>query len=250
MMIDICNISKTYNNQSILKSISLQILEGSTYCLLGRNGAGKSTFLNILLDLIEADSGKITFNNKSLKDDGFNIRKEMGVLLDTNSLIEELDGYSYLLFIGKLYKVEDKVLNRRIENLINYFFESKEEIEKPISKFSTGMKKKIGFCASILHEPNILILDEPFSGLDPVSSHFLTKLLKKYQNGKRIILLSSHNLSYAQEISTNIGVIENNKLLFNGTLSEFTNKGRNELEDSLLEILESKNSTNKDLEWV
>jgi ABC-2 type transport system ATP-binding protein len=112
------------------------------------------------------------------------------------------------------------------------------------------MKKKLAVCAAVIHTPEILILDEPFSGLDPIGAKLLVDFLVKYQNGQRIIFLSSHDLSYVQKVSTHIGVLENGSILFNGTIDSFTADGKNQLDDSLLKILGSSESQITELTWI
>lgn len=245
--ISLQNISKSFNGINVLNNINLDILQGNTYCLLGRNGAGKTTLINILVGLIKSNQGSILINNKPIQENIF--KKKMGVLVEDENLIEEFDGYNYLKFIGALYGIKKSDLDIRIKDLTDYFFEHKFK-NQLINQMSTGMKRKIGICASVLNTPDILILDEPFSGLDPVSSKLLIDFLIKYQNSYRIIFLSSHNLEYVQEIATHIGVLENSELAFSGTYESFTKHGIIKLSEALRNILAPANVDLNNFSWI
>jgi ABC-2 type transport system ATP-binding protein len=178
-----------------------------------------------------------------------NFKKNFGVLIEDGSLIEEFDCFSFLKFVGSLYNMKKNELDFKIKVLTDYFFENNFRNDI-IKHLSTGMKKKLGICAAVLHTPNILILDEPFSGLDPVSSKLLIDFLIKYQNNQRIILVSSHNLEYMQELSTHIGVLENGELIFNGTVEKFTNNSKTKLSDALINILSPSNANIEKITWI
>lgn len=249
-MIEINNLTKIYKIVKVLDSISLKIENGSIYALLGKNGAGKSTLINIMIDLIKPDSGKIQINNKAhntfTKEDKLNL----GVVSEDLALIEELNGLEYLTFIGKIYKLEKMVLTKRIKDLFNYFFEDEKDLNKSIASYSTGMKKKIAFCASVMHTPNILILDEPFSGLDPLVANQMIEFLRIYKKNDRIIFISSHDLNYVEKIATHIGVLDASKLVFDSTLDNFTENGEKALDQALLKIIKPNNSELKNIDWV
>ena len=249
MTISIEDITKSFGSQVVLNHIDLTVNKGQTYCILGRNGAGKTTLINILLDLIKADSGKMSFDNQTYRTSAMEIKKRLGVMID-ETLIEELDGFSYLMLTGKLYNLPKNILTERIKSIIDYFFDSEKDLRKKISQYSTGMKKKLAVCSAVIHTPEILILDEPFSGLDPIGAKLLVDFLVKYQNGERIIFLSSHDLSYVQKVSTHIGVLEDGNILFNGTIESFTEDGKHQLDESLLQILGSSESPIAELKWI
>jgi ABC-2 type transport system ATP-binding protein len=250
MKIEINQIVKSYSIKNVLDKISISINSNSNYCLLGKNGAGKTTLINILSDFIEADSGNIKFDNLDYKNNELEIKRNLGLLSEENFLIEELSGFEYLNFIGKLYKISKDDLHKRIESLTSYFFDNSDDIQRTISNYSTGMKKKLMFCATVIHKPNILILDEPFSGLDPIAANLFIEFLNRYRNNSRVIFLSSHNLNYIEKIATHIGVLENGKLLFNGPLNLFLENGTQNIDDSLLNKLGATPSKIKEVEWA
>jgi ABC-2 type transport system ATP-binding protein len=250
MMIKLNQIEKCYSVKKVLDKISLSIQTDSIYCLLGKNGAGKTTLINILSDLIAPDSGEILFDKLKYSSNELEIKRNLGVLSETNFLIEELSGYEYLTFLGKLYNLSKDSLTERINSLANYFFDDPNDINKTISKYSAGMKKKLMFCAAVLHTPDILLLDEPFSGLDPVAANLLVEFLNKYRNDKRIIFLSSHNLNYIELVATHIGILDEGKIIFNDTFNSFVENGRKKINESLLSKIEKTHSKINEVEWA
>lgn len=250
MELKIIQLEKRYSIKNVLDKINITIESNSNYCLLGKNGAGKTTLINIMSDLIEANSGEVLFDNLNYNNNEIEIKKNIGLLSEESSLIEELSGFEYLTFIGKLYKLHKKDLKERIESLTSYFFDDIRDIKRTISNYSMGMKKKLMFCASVIHRPNILILDEPFSGLDPVAANLMVEFLNRYKNENRIIFLSSHNLNYIEKVATHIGVLEDGKIIFNGTLNSFLENGTKNIDDSLLNKLTINPSKIKEVEWA
>ncbi len=249
-MIKLIEIQKRYSIKLALNKVTLSIEKNSIYCLLGKNGAGKTTLINILANLIEPTEGRVLINNLNYSEGSIKIKKDIGVMCEANYLIEELSGFEYLSFVGSLYKIDKSELNKRINGLINYFFEITTDVNIPIMYYSTGMKKKIMLCSALLNKPNILILDEPFSSLDPYASNLLVNLLKKYNNGNRAMLISSHNINYVEQIATHIGVIDEGKILFNGEFQTFIENGEKNINDSLMEILNKTPKNVEDLEWM
>ena len=249
-MIQITDLTKSYGGNVVIEKLDLTIKNGQVYCLLGKNGAGKTTLINIILDLIEKNGGKIQiFGIDHLQLDKPN-KMRIGVVNENLALIEEINGYEFLMFVGKIYKIPSEILKKRINDLFDYFFEDKLDLKKNIAKYSTGMKKKMAFCASVIHTPEILILDEPFSGLDPLVANQMIMFIKKYRRLDRLIFISSHDLSYVEKVSTHIGVLDNHKLVFNSTLENFTENGANELDSALLKILKPNETEIEKIDWV
>lgn len=250
MSIKITNISKYFNNRVILKDINVLIPPGQCYCILGKNGAGKSTLINILLDLIKPDNGKILISDMSYDNNSIKIKKNIGALPESSPLIPEFTGYQYLKFIGLLHKLRIEVIKFRINRLNEYFFEFSKDLNKRISTYSHGMKVKLGLCSALIHKPRILILDEPFAGLDPLTANKLINFLIEFMNSKRTIFLSSHNLLYVEKIATHIGILDNGYLKYSSSLSDFIKNGQLILEQELLKILKTKYSNVSDTSWI
>jgi ABC-2 type transport system ATP-binding protein len=248
-VLHISGITKQYANKTVLNSIQCSVEAGSCFWLVGRNGAGKSTLINILADLIAPDSGTVSFGDLSYATDELAIKRNLGVLPDKNPAIPQLTGWEYLQFVGLLDELPPDECKRRAESLLAYFFDETEDAHKRISSYSHGMTKKIGLCAALLHRPEYLILDEPFAGLDPVSSAKLVQFLQSYLTLERAIFLSSHDLGYAQKIMTHIGILENGVLQFVGSADDFASS-KHTIEESILQILQPKESNIHELNWL
>lgn len=249
-MIKIEDVSKFYGKKEILKNINLRIEKNEIFCLLGKNGAGKTTLISILLDLVEIDKGSIEILGKSHDVLTAEDKKLLGVAMDNLALIDEISGLDYLRFVGHIYKLPKELIESRIQDLFRYFFEDERDLDKNIGKYSTGMKKKIAFCAAVLHTPEVLILDEPFSGLDPLVANQMVLFIQKYRREDRIIFISSHDLTYVQKIATRIGVLDNSQLIFDATLDEFTKSGADALDAALLKILQPNESELDNISWI
>ncbi len=245
----ISNISKHYAKKTVLNAIQCRVEASSCFWLVGRNGAGKTTLINILADLIAPDSGTVSFGGLTYEKDELAIKRNLGVLPDTNPAIPQLTGWEYLQFVGLMHELPPDECKRRAESLLAYFFDETEDAHKRIGAYSHGMTKKIGLCAALLHRPQYLILDEPFAGLDPVSSAKLVQFLQSYRTPERALFLSSHDLGYAQKIMTHIGVLEGGVLQFVGSAEEFASS-KHTLEESILQILQPKESNIQELNWL
>ncbi|MDP4176456.1 MAG: ABC transporter ATP-binding protein [Bacteroidota bacterium] len=244
------NLKKSYSEKVVFSGLDLKIDHGSCYSLLGKNGVGKTTLINCMLDVIKPDSGRILINRMDYNSQSLKIKSLTGSVFENNPLIEEFTGENYLKFVGMLYKVAQEELKHRIETITDYFFPDGKDLQKNISEYSTGMKKKLGVCASVLHRPDILILDEPFSGLDPVAAQMLIQFLNSYLSSDRIIFLSSHDLAYVEKVSTHIGVLDEGALVYDGTLENFTMNGVNLLDQALLKLLKSDENNLRNIDWI
>lgn len=240
----------SYGKLVVLSNINLSIEKGQIYCLLGKNGVGKTTLINLILDLIKPSEGTIKilgFKSNMLDK---SMKKKLGAVNDSLALIEELTGYEFLYFVGKIYGLPTDTLKKRIFDIFSYFFEDESDLYKNISKYSTGMKKKLAFCSSVIHTPEILILDEPFSGLDPLVADQMICFINKYQNKDRVILMSSHDLSYVEKVATHIAVLDKKKIIFNSTLQDFTENGEKKIDSALLKFLRPNNSAIEKFDWI
>lgn len=249
-MLELHKLSKSYNGQVVLDTLNLSVEQGSVYALLGKNGAGKTTLINILLDLLPPDAGKALLRGKDSRTLTKTDKQNIGAVPEDMALIEELNGYDYLHFIGKIYSMPKEILKKRIDDLFGFFFENSQDLKKSIAKYSTGMKKKIAFCAAVIHTPEILILDEPFAGLDPLVAHQMIDFLKKYQHEDRTVFVSSHDLAYVEKIATHIGVLDNGFMKFDSTMTDFTQNGQNQLDAALMEIIKPKESKLDNFDWL
>lgn len=250
MSIEISGLSKVFGKKHVLQDISLTIAPGQIYCLLGKNGVGKSTFLNCILDMVQPDSGSISLFGKDYHRHQLEVKQNLGALCEDNPLIEEFSGVEYLNFVAKLYRLSPDEAEERISSLISYFFTDKESLHKNIAGYSTGMKKKVGVAAAMLHKPQVLLLDEPFTGLDPIAAQLLVQLIRSYRSSSRVILISSHDLNYVEKIATHIGVLNDSHLLYNGSLQEFTMNGEHLIDQALFQLLLPPHATETKLDWM
>jgi ABC-type multidrug transport system ATPase subunit len=207
---------------------------------LGRNGAGKTTLLNCLIDLVEPDSGQFLLNGETLTGERQPLKDVLGILSDAVPPVPEFTGYDYLKFVSLIYRIDDATFKKRTKELISFFFDEEKILNKRISQYSTGMTKKICLCATILHTPDLLILDEPFAGLDPVAAQQLIAFLEAYRNSNRIILIASHDLSYLQKIANRILVLDDTQIKYDGSLDGFTSQGTKVIDEALFELLAPK----------
>lgn len=248
MGIQIENVSKRYGSKVALESITIQFTKGCN-CILGNNGAGKSTLLNIIMNLIEPDSGHILINNRSykIKEESLLIKQQIGGFTDIDKLIDDLSISQFLFFVSSLYNIDQNIAAERISSLLRFLFFENSVEGAIIRTLSTGMKKKVEIISSLIHNPEVVILDEPFAGLDPTSSIDLIKLIQILKN--KIIVISSHDLEYVDQCADFIHVINENKLDFSGTLNQFKISGKSIFEN-FIDHTQRKENKLTDLNWL
>ncbi len=236
MNLEILTLSKSYKKVNILKEIDLKIGAGSIVYILGQNGVGKSTLLNILGNLIKPNNGKILYNGLACEGiDEASIKKEIGLLSNHSQLIEELNPMDYLYFVGLLYGQPKSELKDRIEFLLNLFFEDVKEVRnKSIQNFSSGMKRKVELCATFIHDPTLVLLDEPFNALDYVASEKLVSLILENAKSQKTTIMATHNLNLLKEVATHIVIISDKKIAYKGSINDFLGSDYYEKYNSIL----------------
>ncbi len=250
MEIHVKQLSKSYGKQKVLDQIDLQLEAGKCYGILGKNGAGKTTLLNCLSDLVLPDAGQILINGEDLQQNKLHFKSQMGLISEDNPLVKEFSGYQYLKFTGMLYQITGSELESRVQSLFDFFFEEEEAQHKAIAAYSTGMKKRLALSAAVIHKPAILILDEPFSGVDPVAIKVFIRFLKSYLTEKRLILISSHDLAYLQQLVHQIVVIHESKIIFDDRLERFTQDGQGLMDEALYQLLMPDGKSDQDIQWL
>lgn len=248
--ISIQHLKKNFD-KPVLRDINLTIQKNCIYGLTGENGAGKTTLINCMIGLILPTSGEILMGNKNIRDHKTEIRKSLGVVLNEDYLINEFSGMQYLEFMGILYNLKLNKLKPRINNIVNFFFGDASILKKEVGSFSTGMKKKLALCASVLHTPPLLILDEPFSGLDPASCYMLIRFLKFYLKRDRTIFISSHNLHYLKLVATHLGIIQDGILISDGSpIKNLMNGKWQDQESPSIKIMEKDHYKFELISWI
>lgn len=257
-ILEINSLTKSFDILKSLDNLSLSIPKGIILGLVGSNGAGKSTTINCITNLLNPDSGVIKIFGKILKEDEINIKIRMGVLYEnTDDLFLYLKGEEHLHFVGNVYGINKKILEMRIDELFAYFeLESHRHIL--IESYSRGMKKKIAFASILLHDPEFIILDEPFEGLDIMAIIKVKKILRQLKEKGKTILITSHIFSYIEDLSDEVAIINKGKIIFQSATKEIRNKIKNELtketyqslEDIFLDLATDKKKIEQPLSWI
>ena len=231
-MLEIKNVDKSYGTKKALENISITVDNGSVFGFIGANGAGKTTLIKAIVGIHNIDSGEITLNNKSIND-AIAYKKDIAYVPDNPDIYPNLKGIEYLNFICDIYEIgKDERLN-----LIEKYakdFEIYNNLEDIISSYSHGMKQKLVLISALIHKPKLLVLDEPFVGLDPKSTKILKDIIKELKSSGVIIFLSSHVLEVVEKICDHIGIIKNGKLIAIGETNKI--KGKEDLENIFLEL--------------
>lgn len=216
-------LTKTYKDKTVVKNVSLNIKKGRIYGLLGRNGAGKTTIMKMLLGLVPVTSGEIYMFDKNIKGNEKNIYKRIGSIIETPSFYPNLTGTENLEIFAKMHGIHSKKIIENALNFVNLPFNDK----KLFKQYSLGMKQRLGIANAILHDPDILILDEPTNGLDPIGIAEMRSFLKKLSNEhNKTILISSHILSEIAQIADDIGIINDGVLIEESTIQELELKNK------------------------
>jgi len=250
MELTIKKLCKSYADNHALNNVDLICEGGWTYCLLGRNGAGKSTLINILSNLIAPTTGEVFFDQLNYHKDEVQIKRQTGLLSQYDQLIGDLNAQDYLHWVGLLYGLNKNDIQVQISNLLSFFFDNGENLNASCAGYSSGMKKKLAFCASVIHKPKLLLLDEPFANLDPVAANKLCDFLNAYRNKNRLIFVSSHDLLYVDKIATHIGIINDSSLVYSDSMYHFKEGGTKTLDEELLKYLQPKNDYSSLLESI
>ena len=236
-MIEIKNLVKSYGNKKAVDDISFNVNDGELFAFIGHNGAGKTTTIKSIVGINDFDSGDILINGKSIKEKPIACKKEIAYVPDNPDLYENMKAISYINFICDMYDTPEKV---RKENTIKYakMFEIENKLSDTISTFSHGMKQKVALIAALVHEPKILIMDEPFVGLDPKAVFDMKNIMKEMCKEGKTIFFSTHILDVAEKLCDRVAIIKEGKIVKVGNMDEI--KGDESLEQVFLD-LEEKN---------
>ena len=232
-MLKIENLTKTYGQKKAVDNLSLEIENGHIYGFIGHNGAGKTTTLKSIAGIMEFDQGNIYIDNKSIKEEPLACKKVMAYIPDNPDLYEYLTGIKYLNFIADVYGVSQAERTDRIKKYGD-MFELTDSLGEPISAYSHGMKQKLAVISALIHEPKLIIMDEPFVGLDPKASHLLKGLVRDLCDRGGAIFFSTHVLEVAEKLCDKIAIIKAGKLVVSGNTQDVI--GDDSLEEVFLEL--------------
>ena len=237
-MLKITNLSKSYakGTKKAVDSLSLEIKNGEIFGFIGPNGAGKTTTIKMITGILIPDHGEIEINGHSLKNDPIAAKKSMGYVPDNHDIYEMLTGREYLSFMADMYGVPMRERKERIERYLKQF-ELDKAVDNQIKSYSHGMKQKLAIIGALVHTPRLLILDEPFVGLDPEAAFKLKNVFKEMCENGSAIFFSTHVLDVAEKLCNKIAIIKQGKLVACGPTEQV--RGDESLETVFMEVLES-----------
>ena len=234
-MLNISHLTKTYGEKKAVDDLSLHIAPGEIYGFIGHNGAGKTTTLKSVVGILQFDSGEITINGHSVRDEPLECKKLLAYIPDNPDLYEFMTGIQFLNFIADIFEVPADVRRERIDRYAG-LFELGGDLASPVSAYSHGMKQKLAVISALLHDPKLIIMDEPFVGLDPKASHTLKEIMRDICDAGGAIFFSTHVLEVAEKLCDRVAIIKNGRLIKAGSMEEV--KGDESLEAVFLELEE------------
>lgn len=235
-MIEIKNVTKKYGNNIALKDVSFTVNDGEIFAFIGHNGAGKTTLIKSIVGIHKFDEGDILINGKSIKDDPVSCKKEMAFVPDNPELYEQMKAIDFINFICDIYEVPQEVREKNIKKYAK-LFEIENNLNDTIESFSHGMKQKIALISALAHDPKILIMDEPFVGLDPKAVFDVKEIMNEMIKEGKIVFFSTHILDVAEKLCSRVAIIKKGELVKVGNMKEI--KGDESLEKVFLELEEN-----------
>ena len=232
-MLKITNFTKRYGDVVAVDNLSLEINDGEIYGFIGHNGAGKTTTLKAVVGIHGFDEGEITIDGISIKDNPIEAKKLLAYIPDNPDLYDYMTGIQYLEFISNIFGVSTEDRKNRIEKYAE-MLELKDDLAQDISSYSHGMKQKLAIIGALVHNPKLIIMDEPFVGLDPKASFQLKQVMKEMCESGTAIFFSTHVLDTAEKLCDKVAIIKNGKLIKSGAMEEV--KGDESLEEAFLEL--------------
>ncbi|MBQ6116920.1 MAG: ABC transporter ATP-binding protein [Oscillospiraceae bacterium] len=232
-MLKIEHLTKTYGEKKAVDDLSLHIQMGEIFGFIGHNGAGKSTTLKCAVGILQFDAGTITIGGKDIRVDPLACKQELAYIPDNPDLYDFMSGIKYLNFIADIFAIPAAVRQERIRKYAD-LFELTADLAQPISAYSHGMKQKLAVIAAWLHDPKLIIMDEPFVGLDPKASHLLKEMMRQHCDRGGAIFFSTHVLEVAEKLCDKVAIIKQGRLVKVGTMEEV--KGDDSLEEVFLEL--------------
>jgi ABC-2 type transport system ATP-binding protein len=236
------HLGKKFNDNWALKDLNLEIEEGEIFVLLGPNGAGKTTTLKLIAGLLHPTQGSVLIEGIDLRQDPVAAKSRIGYVPDEPFIYDKLTGREFINFIAGIFRIPLSEYEKRLAPLLE-MFEIGDWIDEPTESYSHGMKQKIILCQLLLHDPPLILVDEPLVGLDPKSSKVVRELFIKLRAEGKSLLVSTHTLTFAQEIASRIGIINLGELKFTGRLEDLARiAGLKDIEDIYLKLSEENNA--------
>lgn len=234
-MLKIKELTKKYGSKVAIDHLNIEVEEGDIYGFIGHNGAGKTTTIKCIVGIIHFDHGEISIHNKDIKNHPIQCKQDIAYIPDNPDLYEHLTGIQYLNFIADIYQVSS---GERLKLIDEYSsrLEIKQNLGDLISSYSHGMKQKLAIISALIHKPKLLILDEPFVGLDPKASLTLKTIMKELTQLNTAIFFSTHVLEVAEKLCNKVAIIKAGKLIASGTMEEV--KGNSSLENVFMELID------------
>lgn len=237
-MLSINNLTKIYGKSEIkaVDNLNLEVRRGEIFGFIGPNGAGKSTTIKCVTGILDYDEGEINVNGYDLKKDTLNAKRSIGYVSDSHVIYDKLTGLEYVNFMASIYGMSDgSLVKERLETYLE-MFNLKDAIGSPIKSYSHGMKQKINVIGAIIHRPELLILDEPLTGLDPQSAFELKELMRTHCGEGGTVFFSSHVLDVVEKVCDRVGIIDKGALIAVGTLDELKKQTDTSLESFFLSV--------------
>ncbi len=232
-MLNIQHLTKTYGEKKAVDDLSLHIQKGEIYGFIGHNGAGKTTTIKACCGILQFDSGEIAIDGVSVRQDPIACKQKLAYLPDNPDLYEYMSGIQFLNFVADIFRVPQADRQERIHRYAD-LFELTGDLAQPISAYSHGMKQKLAIISALIHEPKLVIMDEPFVGLDPKAAHQLKLLMREICDQGGAIFFSTHVLEVAEKLCDKVAIIKGGHLIKSGTMEEV--RGDESLESVFLEL--------------
>ena len=235
-MLRIEHLTKTYGEKKAVDDLSVHIRPGEIYGFIGHNGAGKTTTLKSVAGILRFDSGRILIDGHSVETEPLVCKQSMAYIPDNPDLYDYMTGIGFLNFVADIFGVDADTRARRIRSYADTF-ELTADLAQPISAYSHGMKQKLAVISALIHEPKLILMDEPFVGLDPIAAHTLKGIMRDICNRGGAIFFSTHVLEVAEKLCDKVAIIREGRLIRSGTMEEV--RGDSSLESVFLELEEA-----------
>ena len=232
-MIEIKKVKKKYGNKFAVNDVSFNVNDGDIFAFIGHNGAGKTTLIKAIVGIHDFDNGDILIDGKSIKDDPLECKKVMAYVPDNPETYEHMKAIDYINFICDMYEIDIETRKKNIKKYAK-MFEMEDKLNDTIDSYSHGMKQKIVLISALAHDPKILIMDEPFVGLDPKAVFDIKEILNEMVKEGKIVFYSTHILDVAEKLCSRVAIIKNGKLIKSGSMKEI--KGDKSLEKVFMEL--------------